>query len=568
MHPSLLIAEVVDIIFDNLDAKSPESRRALVALVKTCKSFSEPALDALWREQDTLDNVLKCLPKESWRQEQPGYRYRYEPPGIVILRPLQPDDWTMVSKFLPRVKSLTLKKSPNKQRFPTQSALDALLAAFPKPGSIFPNLRKLCWSQSSPYISIFLGPRITELSISGVDAADRDARQLPDLVSLANIVHLDVYVYLGGKDLILALSSQIALHAKCPRTMCLSAIDRTALEHISVFPELRHLKLHRPSLGDCGPSDVPLSSLEAPLFPSLRLLDLGNTTNEFAFEFLRIVGPGVLSLKEFYVTPDVNLCLPASMNQLLEIMVTNLDATALVKLEIGELREDSVMNDPPHGTLELYTMNGADLLLLARFTSLTILTLQSTAGFAIDDEVLWELAPAWPNLTHLRLHTGSCEEAVPTTTLRGLRALAKYCTVLESLRMPVNASKVPSVKAHRPERISSASLTALHVNSSPISSGAVRVAIFLSGIFPSLSSITTLFDPDYEDVMEKIDIVYMKRWQEAEKWLPTFTLMRREEQNYAALESGALEGSSSYDPDAYSSWDESESSNSDSDSDS
>ncbi|KAJ7137056.1 hypothetical protein C8R44DRAFT_538657, partial [Mycena epipterygia] len=38
------------------------SRRNLVSLARTCQTFRDPALDAVWHTQTSLVPLLKCLP--------------------------------------------------------------------------------------------------------------------------------------------------------------------------------------------------------------------------------------------------------------------------------------------------------------------------------------------------------------------------------------------------------------------------------------------------------------------------------------------------------------------------
>ena len=74
MHNALLIAEVFRYIVDYLAKDTVQNPaafptedtrktggRALAALSRTCRAFSEPALDALWRRLHSLEPFLQCL---------------------------------------------------------------------------------------------------------------------------------------------------------------------------------------------------------------------------------------------------------------------------------------------------------------------------------------------------------------------------------------------------------------------------------------------------------------------------------------------------------------------------
>ncbi|KAF7797714.1 hypothetical protein EIP86_008914 [Pleurotus ostreatoroseus] len=66
MHNCLYISEILQLIFQyaSEDNKSP-----LVALACTCRLFSEPALDLLWREVDDVSPFIKCMPGHVWAEE-------------------------------------------------------------------------------------------------------------------------------------------------------------------------------------------------------------------------------------------------------------------------------------------------------------------------------------------------------------------------------------------------------------------------------------------------------------------------------------------------------------------
>ena len=42
------------------------ARRALAVLARTCRAFSKPALDALWRKLQSLEPFILCLPTRAW----------------------------------------------------------------------------------------------------------------------------------------------------------------------------------------------------------------------------------------------------------------------------------------------------------------------------------------------------------------------------------------------------------------------------------------------------------------------------------------------------------------------
>jgi hypothetical protein len=77
MHRALEILEIIEMIcghlpqpsanpYLRLDEHDLPMARSLAALARTSKNFQNPALDALWRVQHTLLNLLKCMPSDLW----------------------------------------------------------------------------------------------------------------------------------------------------------------------------------------------------------------------------------------------------------------------------------------------------------------------------------------------------------------------------------------------------------------------------------------------------------------------------------------------------------------------
>jgi hypothetical protein len=64
----LKIAELVGIIFSHLDRTPHQDSGALAALARTSTGFQHTALDALWRTQYTLMNLINCMPSDLWEK--------------------------------------------------------------------------------------------------------------------------------------------------------------------------------------------------------------------------------------------------------------------------------------------------------------------------------------------------------------------------------------------------------------------------------------------------------------------------------------------------------------------
>lgn len=78
MHRAMTISEVFGVVVDCLtedtvlhssfvtEDTDKAGRRALAVLARTCRAFSEPALDALWFRLHSLRPFVLCLPTKAW----------------------------------------------------------------------------------------------------------------------------------------------------------------------------------------------------------------------------------------------------------------------------------------------------------------------------------------------------------------------------------------------------------------------------------------------------------------------------------------------------------------------
>ncbi|KAJ6487564.1 hypothetical protein DFH09DRAFT_1105825 [Mycena vulgaris] len=75
MHRTLAIPEVVSLVFEEVaspppglpsSANRPYGAVGLARLARTCRAFSDPALDLLWKSQYTIIPLLRCFPPHLW----------------------------------------------------------------------------------------------------------------------------------------------------------------------------------------------------------------------------------------------------------------------------------------------------------------------------------------------------------------------------------------------------------------------------------------------------------------------------------------------------------------------
>ncbi|KAJ7674003.1 hypothetical protein DFH06DRAFT_1173742 [Mycena polygramma] len=75
MHRGLQIPEIVEMVCEAAAVEECEraNQANLASLARTCSFFFAPAVTVLWRQQDTIVNLLRCMPDGLWDvQERSG----------------------------------------------------------------------------------------------------------------------------------------------------------------------------------------------------------------------------------------------------------------------------------------------------------------------------------------------------------------------------------------------------------------------------------------------------------------------------------------------------------------
>ncbi|KAJ7667210.1 hypothetical protein B0H17DRAFT_950602 [Mycena rosella] len=105
MHSSLRISELLERIFSHFDHRLATDNGTLAALARTCTAFHDIAVDTLWRHQDTIINLISCMPGDLWETvAEDGWSGRKM---VRLGRPIIVSDWDRLLKYSSRVRSLT-----------------------------------------------------------------------------------------------------------------------------------------------------------------------------------------------------------------------------------------------------------------------------------------------------------------------------------------------------------------------------------------------------------------------------------------------------------------------------
>ncbi|KAJ7479586.1 hypothetical protein FB451DRAFT_1365354 [Mycena latifolia] len=456
MHRCLDIIELVvlvEIICSYLFLL-PRGEKALVALARTCKKLQGPALNRLWRNQNTLRNILSCMP--------PGVFHIHEEPNpdvvggpvrrrMRLLRPILAADWQRPIEYARCVKSLAVSRSDSNR---VSDILPVLSSCIPG-DCLLPNLRTLKWFPGGDdflHMRILLAPTLTTLFFS-CDLSPSNLSFLPTIARTCTAL----------KELNIGLPIPTG--------------PGSALKHIGQLPTLTSLNVTSFKLGLSSTPQVPSPGFTALQTLALEVDDIRQGTTFF------------------------HLC---SLSSLLHIDVTFFSCPPLRGMDTfctalkASCSHDSLLslvldtdggNDLPEGVGEETIIIDNDAMrTLFCFGNLTWMSIMSLVGFDFDNSTITDMARAWPHATTLLLKYGG--ERRPRNTLECLYAFAQHCPDLERLHITLDATPLPTGT----RRASQRRLKYLNVAQSPISAPTLEVARIMSAIFPGLEDLSTYRD--------------------------------------------------------------------------
>ncbi|KAJ7101433.1 hypothetical protein B0H15DRAFT_411631 [Mycena belliarum] len=536
MHHCLGIPEIISLICGELAGPysylSPANKGALAALARTSRDFQGPALEILWKKQETLENILKCLPSNLW-EANTGMAHHMRIKGHI-----QQADWERPLQYASRVQELTLRFRVMPKfiiAFPDVNVLEAIESSLPRE-YICPNLRTIHWeptkSEEFPYICLFLGANVTSAQILLPQSTRSNISLLPHLaLRYQQLKNLCIHGGLESVRLCRA-SSAIAMNLDAIEAVSMDRLDRMALEHLSGLPSLKTLALRIPRVSDLGPPSLTHSPY---MFSALRTVDFLATTIDFAIAFVNLLG--TCSVEQILVGTGV-LATKDTTSALYTALACHLSHSALQELSVNNVDGGTIAPTP--ATIANYVVGGYLVAALFCFKNLTSLRLAPPVGFDLDDDTAWDMARAWPKIQHLSLTAATALHHTTSMSLRGLRAFAAHCHELRTLSITVDASTIPPFDYSPGTSLCQHALYRLDVAVSPISDPP-NVARFMSALFPALAVIRTLQDWRWnEEVSETVNeetAVARQRhtqWKEVEKLIPIFAAVRQEERRRAA----------------------------------
>ncbi|KIJ59274.1 hypothetical protein HYDPIDRAFT_33344 [Hydnomerulius pinastri MD-312] len=529
--PCLLLIEIITLIFeyvrqwdeyppDDIEVKWDRTmgKKTLASLARTCKAFHEPALDVLWMKLDSLDPLIKLLPKRMWAK-------KYYP--LMVRMFMREKHWVTFSKYAKRVKSVSgpcWQLSSSVQH----NAISALTKSPHASLPLLPSLTELVWSELKmsnlidPSVSLlqyFVGPKVTKVSLMLVcwpyhvppeQAVLSKLWELcPDVTSFTAYFprssHNDPSQEVGA----------IVDHWPKLRTLQSCALPQSVMDTLASRRLLESLSIE---LNNCKP---PLYVGKLP--ESLHNFSLGGNSAPLCTRYLESVhgSPRICGLR---VGADDSTL--EDIGGLIRALPIHLDKTALhdLKIELNSSYWAVAASETFPLDLPLITP-------LLAFRALRALDLDVFSAAGLDDMAYKAMAKAWPELREFKLGTVDVSNAIPKASVGAIVSLLTHCPFLETLHIAIDGT-IPLPPASPPPYsgddedesaqsqgeeswgVSNILITELHVGHSPIDDINVIASCF-GALMPRLRKIVT----GNVNILYELQPVQGERWERVQAML-------------------------------------------------
>ncbi|KIM47821.1 hypothetical protein M413DRAFT_15927 [Hebeloma cylindrosporum] len=538
--------------------ESPNGRRSLSRLARTCRAFSEPALNILWRELDSIAPVIGLFPGQLLKKSRK--------PGMGLSRLPREEDWKAIMKYSERIQRISYDETANN----IAPSIFSILEECRPTTYILPRLQELTWKVETAAAlercTIFLHP---DLHTINLDIGSKFQKISDFLTDMSSRTKLKGFSFTSPTYLPDNFTELLARQDALEKIALVApgALSPGVGRWVASLPHLKHLQLDlsgrspiavegffdqlRPSSGDSTPSSI--GSRDSGVFSGEEL-----DFTEIRKSALRLTGDlpskgSFTTLKKLQLTGEVaNIavflkhldhaaitCLElviedppdkADWQDLSELICEHL-AESLQVLRIAatpsskfaDLVRSTSRAEPPTGRLSLERLVG--------LTSLIRLDIDLPESVVFTPADIQSVAEACPNLEVLRL----CPLArfppphSPKITLESLSPLMLNCRRLNTLAIVFNAA-AGSDKALTSRELSSKSMLRLHVGHS-WAHDPLQTSILLSHLMPKLELLKWFQEKNRVGFIEG----HAKTWQAVSETFPHLQLLRATERSFVSI---------------------------------
>ncbi|KAI5886808.1 uncharacterized protein SCHCODRAFT_02590127 [Schizophyllum commune H4-8] len=470
-----LPAEICLMLCEMLD------KHTLSSLTVLCKAWRDLANGPLWRTLPSLTPLLKLFPEDS------RARTRFFSDDVKFIRTLTAQDWDLVLTRSCLVKAIDANMVPEirfSQRRYNDSVAEAL-SACPLPSTFLPRLNWLVLpydafaptnKSEAAYLTLlspqirtfgisnrFLSGKNTEWDISSLDKIVRACPKVSRLSFGVLVPEQALCPALGSWTCLNAVQVKVPEHSDCGRI----------LEALYNLPALRSVALYLYNVKQAV--EMPSASNES---PPLEALTLTAATSSLCCAIMQYFGiRHMKSLRLWcmgveHLGPEhTDEALFEEIQQVMQYIGSNGSANlSHVEVELD--------NQETELAFELLST-------LAPLSGMEHLTLSGGAS-DINDADCETFARWWPSLRIFHLKASRRFDECVGCTLDALLPFAEHCPDLQSLTLPINATKSPPLIR---QPLENSSLTCLDVLHGAEIMNHRQVALFLYELFPNLEEI-------------------------------------------------------------------------------
>ncbi|KAJ7504293.1 hypothetical protein B0H11DRAFT_1797004 [Mycena galericulata] len=481
MHAALLLDDVLRQIFDFCPTT------CLSAAARSCRSWSDPALDGIWCRIGSLVPLLNLIPGILCVD------------GVYSFSLERPPDLGVYNSYASRIKHIT-------QRHDTR-VHPALLSMLSK--STLNRLATTRLSSTDPHCfpaALSLSPSLRQLDLDLGFKKKGPNEQSSDYIEQLFCIAIDIErVRLRGsapRCLNGGISRMSNLRSLTLRTGTFLTED--TLVAISVFPHLTELDIEAGHLDvDALTEAWTLPAPDVGYFPALQKLHL--CAQEPSVQLLlKTIHPASLRTLHIEVTTPSGLESSVCWSSVFDLIGVNASQTLedlTIEQHLDDKDLDTIPTSPnadthtsPHHTHSSTQPNRItfDIIrLLAPLRRLSKLTVDMTRIPSLCDQDIETLATWWPSLTHLdlgSLHSSQCIPSAdsPRSTVACLRTLTFSMPMLKTLILPLSITD--DMPLPLPCNTASALTRAMFSSTAPPSDPSA-MALYLHGLFPLLTEV-------------------------------------------------------------------------------
>ncbi|KAJ7193361.1 hypothetical protein GGX14DRAFT_589290 [Mycena pura] len=533
---------------------SPNGRRGLSRLARTCRAWLEPALDVLWRELDSLAPLIGLFP--------PHLLKKTKKPGLGLSANPVEKDWERLLKYGNRVLKITYDEMSNN----VSTSIFPIFEDFRPKTYLLPNLQHLTWKVTTPETldraSLFLNSGLQGLVLHLGTGGTKFPTLTFFLADLGSRLKLKSFSITSSTSMPETFTELLLPQDGIEKLVVIvpGALSSSVGKWIAYMPRLKSLQLDLTSRslaaingffkellsGDSTPDSVEshtdsgVFSGDEVDFTEIRksLLDLTGDTKTRRSKFpvltqLHLTGQAsnIATFLTHMSSPLTQLDIviedppdAADWRRLSSIIcerfgssLVTLRVGATLSSKYGDLVRSTSRAAPAPSRLSLEHLSS-----LPQLRTLSIDLPESICFTASDIEHLAEVAP---NLEEVRLCPLArfAQAAPPQLTLEGLAPLIRSCRRLTTMAVVVNA-KGGSAEVSG----SSNSLLWLHVGHSWVMD-TFQVAILLSQFAPHLETIKWFTERNRPGFVE----ANARGWQKVSDILPHLQNLRLTERRGA-----------------------------------